>query len=182
MERLIQCDSVEGTWLLIERRSGWFQKLRLSLQPSGSTLSIRSAVLLQSGLSLTVLLVVKAIFSLVPSLVGPLWWRADELRSIPTLELVAIALEYSAGIELAYTLFTEGPDEAVEPVIMGLAAAMLLGFSKLGSIDLLAACGAIAFVIALAGLFLIRHYFVQPDNDDDEKPGNGPNSPAPVKN
>jgi hypothetical protein len=143
---------------------------------------IKIALQFAVGFGLTVLLVVKAIFSLVPSLVGPLWWRADELRSIPTLELVAIALEYSAGIELAYTLFTEGPDEAVEPVIMGLAAAMLLGFSKLGSIDLLAACGAIAFVIALAGLFLIRHYFVQPDNDDDEKPGNGPNSPAPVKN
>ena len=85
---------------------------------------------------------------------------------------MAIALEYSAGIELAYTLFTEGPDEAVEPVIMGLAAAMLLGFSKLGSIDVLAGCGAIAFVLALAGLFLIRHYFVQPDNDDDEKSTN----------
>ena len=124
------------------------------------------------GFGLIFLLVVKAIFSLIPSLVGPLWWRADELRSIPTLELVAIALEYSAGIELAYTLFTEGPDEAVEPVIMGLAAAMLLGFSKLGSIDVLAGCGAIAFVLALAGLFLIRHYFVQPDNDDDEKSTN----------
>jgi hypothetical protein len=36
----------------------------------------------------------------------------------------------------------------------------------LGSIDVLAGCGAIAFVVALAGLFLIRHYFVQPDDDD----------------
>lgn len=55
---------------------------------------------------------------------------------------------------------------------MGLAAAMLLGFSKLGSIDVKDGFGAIAFVIALAGLFLIRHYFVQPDNDDDEKSTN----------
>jgi hypothetical protein len=133
---------------------------------------IKIALQFSVGFGLTCLLVAKVIYSLVPSLKAPLWLRVDELRSIPTLELVAIALEYSAGIELAYTLFTEGPDEAVEPVIMGLAAAMLLGFSKLGSIDVLAGCGAIAFVLALAGLFLIRHYFVQPDNDDDEKSTN----------
>ncbi len=65
---------------------------------------IKIALQFLVGFGLIFLLVVKVIFSLVPSLVGPLWWRADELRSIPTLELVAIALEYSAGIELAYTL------------------------------------------------------------------------------
>jgi hypothetical protein len=82
------------------------------------------------------------------------------LVTLPTLELVGIALAYSSGFELAYTLFTAGPDEAVEPVIMGLAAAMLLGFSKLEKIDLLAGCGAVAFVLALAGLFIVRQRFL----------------------
>ena len=92
---------------------------------------------------------------------------------------MATALAYSAGFELAYTLFTPGPDEAVEPVIMGLAAAMLLGFSKVDRIDVVAGCGAVVFVIALAGLFLVRHYFVPPEDvksenhlksEDDEQP------------
>ena len=131
------------------------------------------------GLGLIILLIGKAIVSLVGGSGWPPWLHANELRSIPTLELVAVALEYSAGIELAYTLFTEGPDEAVEPVIMGLAAAMLLGFSKLGSIDMVAGFGAIAYVIALAGLFLIRHYFVQPDDDDEGKSQNHATSPEP---
>jgi len=127
------------------------------------------------GFGLAVLLLAKLFFTLIP----PSWFkltavpdaapRIQQLVTLPTLELVAIALEYSAGIELAYTLFTEGPDEAVEPVIMGLAAAMLLGFSKLGSIDILAGCAAVAFVIALAGLFLLRHYFVEPE--EEHQPG-----------
>jgi hypothetical protein len=54
-------------------------------------------------------------------------------------------------------------------VIMGLAAAMLLVISKLDRIDVSAACAALIFVIALAGLFLIRHYFVEPEEDDDEE-------------
>jgi hypothetical protein len=63
-------------------------------------------------------------------------------------------------------LFTEGPDEAVEPVIMGLASAMLLGFSKLESINVAAAAGAVILVVALAGLFVVRHYFVEPERDE----------------
>src|SRR2546427_7405484 len=40
------------------------------------------------------------------------------------LSLVGFALAYAAGIELGYMLFTPGPDEAVEPLITGLAAAV----------------------------------------------------------
>lgn len=92
----------------------------------------------------------------------------QQLVDLNTLQLVAKALEYSAGIELAYTLFTEGPDEAVEPVIMGLAAAMLLVISTVDRVDVFAACAALIFVVALAGLFLIRHYFVEPEEEEDD--------------
>jgi hypothetical protein len=54
-------------------------------------------------------------------------------------------------------------------VIMGLAAAMLLVISELDRVDVLAACATLIFVIALAGLFLIRHYFVEPEADDDDQ-------------
>jgi hypothetical protein len=122
------------------------------------------------GIGLALLLLAKLFYLLIQ------WHgaapRIQQLVALPPLELTAIALAYSSGFELAYTLFTAGPDEAVEPVIMGLAAAMLLGFSKLERIDVLAGCGAVVFVIALAGLFFVRQYFlqspdfVQPEDED----------------
>ena len=42
------------------------------------------------------------------------------------LWLISHGLMYSAGIELCYMLFTDGPDEAIHPVILGLASAILL--------------------------------------------------------
>ncbi len=131
--------------------------------PWAKSIKICSQFIIGSGLA--ILLAIKLFFSLSRlscHLIQP-------LVALNTLQLVANALEYSAGIELAYTLFTKGPDEAVEPVIMGLAAAMLLVISKLERIDVFAACAALIFVIALAGLFLIRHYFVEPEEDNDEQ-------------
>jgi hypothetical protein len=36
----------------------------------------------------------------------------------------------SAALDLAYMLFTEGPDEAVQPLIVGIAAAVLISVSE----------------------------------------------------
>jgi hypothetical protein len=124
------------------------------------------------GIGLVLLLLAKPFSTLAP------WHgvalRIQQLVALPTLELVAIALAYSSGFELAYTLFTEGPDEAVEPMIMGLAAAMLLGFSKLERIDVLDGCGAAIFVVALAGLFVVRRVFLKPVDllqpEDEDQP------------
>jgi hypothetical protein len=65
----------------------------------------------------------------------------------------------SAGIELAYMLFTPGPDEAVEPLILGLASAALLTASKdsLGVPD--AAVIGIA-CLAMALLFYVRKKYI----------------------
>jgi len=43
------------------------------------------------------------------------------IHSLPVLEIVSTALAYSTGIELAYMLFTPGPDEAIEPLISPVA-------------------------------------------------------------
>ncbi|AFJ98430.1 hypothetical protein QMS71_07815 [Cronobacter sakazakii] len=43
-----------------------------------------------------------------------------------TLKYVASALAISCGIQLAYMLVTEGPDEAVEPIMLGVASGILL--------------------------------------------------------
>jgi hypothetical protein len=42
------------------------------------------------------------------------------------LRTVGEALAFSAAIDLAYMLFTPGPDEAVEPVIVGIAATVMI--------------------------------------------------------
>ncbi len=51
-----------------------------------------------------------------------------------TLVYVANALAISCGIQLAYMLVTEGPDEAVEPIMLGVASTVLLILSG-GGLD-----------------------------------------------
>lgn len=48
--------------------------------------------------------------------------------------IIGLALVVAAAVELAYTLFTDGPDEALDPLMLGLSAALLL---QLGSADAL---------------------------------------------
>jgi hypothetical protein len=87
----------------------------------------------------------------------------EQVYSRPTLDIVGLSLGYSSALELAYALFTEGPDEAVEPLIMGLAAALLVVVSEIPPIDLIRSIGVALLVTALAGLFLIRRFFIQPE-------------------
>jgi hypothetical protein len=46
------------------------------------------------------------------------------------LEIVGKGLMVSAAIELAYMLFTDGPDEALNPLILGLSSAALITASR----------------------------------------------------
>jgi hypothetical protein len=98
----------------------------------------------------------------VPLLAGQVYGR-------PTLQIVGLALAYSSALELAYALFTHGPDEAVEPLIMGLAAAILLVVSGIETIDLLRSAGVLLLVVALAGLFVVRQFFIV--SDETRHPG-----------
>lgn len=86
----------------------------------------------------------------------------EQVYHRPTLDIVGLALGYSSALELAYALFTEGPDEAVEPLIMGLAAALLVVVSEIPPLDMVRAIGVALLVAALAGLFLIRRVFIVP--------------------
>lgn len=88
----------------------------------------------------------------------------DVLFNLPTLEIIGRALAYAAVVELAYMLFTPGPDEAVSPLITGLASALLLSISKIdystSTVDLNRTKEVTTYVIVLAGLFLIKQVFV----------------------
>ena len=83
------------------------------------------------------------------------------------LKTVAFGLGISAGIEMAYMLFTPGPDEAVEPVILSLAATILYALSVI-NLDkpepnsLLGFAVLIAVLVASIGfLFYIKEKFIK---------------------
>lgn len=104
----------------------------------------------------------------------------EQVYARPTLEIVGLALAYSSALELAYALFTRGPDEAVEPLIMGLAAAILVVVSGIKTIDLIRSTGVTLLVVALAGLFVIRQFFiVHGGRWWDRTPGEQSQAPGP---
>jgi hypothetical protein len=73
-----------------------------------------------------------------------------------TFHLIADALAAAALIELAYTLFTPGPDEALNPIMLGLAAALLLQIARVDELDPQEAGAALLYVLGLGGLFGLK--------------------------
>ncbi|MEG0233190.1 MAG: hypothetical protein RR970_02355 [Hafnia sp.] len=55
----------------------------------------------------------------------------EHMKGIKTLQYVGSALAVSCGVQLAYMLITEGPDEAVEPIMLGVASTILLILSAI---------------------------------------------------
>lgn len=78
------------------------------------------------------------------------------------LRTVAIGLALAAVVELTYTLFTDGPDEALDPLILGLSSFLLLKISdpKTG-LTLNNAGTIILFIVALGALFIVREFFIE---------------------
>ena len=81
------------------------------------------------------------------------------------LTIIGDALLYSSAIELAYTLFTPGPDEAVEPLITGLAAVILIGIAQIDYDKVILTDEIMrniaVFVIILVVFFIIRKYLLK---------------------
>ncbi|MGB0895214.1 MAG: hypothetical protein ACPGUD_12470 [Parashewanella sp.] len=89
--------------------------------------------------------------------------KSNQIDLKYSLQVVSYGLGISAGIEMAYMLFTPGPDEAVEPIILGLASTFLY---VLSSLDLeksnLIHFSIILFTIGIliGGLFFIKDKYV----------------------
>ncbi|SRR6266436_1068161 len=83
------------------------------------------------------------------------------LLTTQTLGIVGVALIFSTVFELAYTLFTPGPDEAVDPLITGLAAVILLVISNITQITFDIAGGVALLVLALVVLFILKYFFIE---------------------
>jgi hypothetical protein len=78
------------------------------------------------------------------------------------LSAIGIALAAAAVVQLAYTLFTEGPDEALDPLMLGLAAALLLLVGGLDAgVTLGRAAALLLLGILLSGLFATRLFLAE---------------------
>ena len=88
------------------------------------------------------------------------------LSTVIVIHVIAYALAVAAAIELAYTLFTPGPDEALDPLTLGLSSGLLLLITTDTSKELTVAMkfsGILLGVLALGILFLIRRYLLSKD-------------------
>jgi hypothetical protein len=73
---------------------------------------------------------------------------------------IAAALAVSAAIELAYTLFTPGPDEVIDPLMLGISSGLLIISSKLHDAPVPLGAALLFGVVGLGGLFVLRRRFI----------------------
>jgi hypothetical protein len=86
---------------------------------------------------------------------------ADSRISEHVFTTIGLALAVATAIELAYTLYSDGPDEALNPVMLGLAAALLIQLGQVERFELKQAAAAALYVAALAALFAVRRYLAE---------------------
>jgi hypothetical protein len=77
--------------------------------------------------------------------------------------IITAGLAAAAAVELAYTLFTPGPDEALDPLMLGLSAGILLLVTRPDVPVAWQFLGTVLGVLALGLLFLIRRQFLKSD-------------------
>lgn len=95
---------------------------------------------------------------------------ASKLYARDFLLIIGGSLLVSSAIELGYMLFTPGPDEAIDPLILSITASALITLSEveaklLGSQYLMDAVIILLFSISLTLLFYLRWKCSQWFND-----------------
>jgi len=77
------------------------------------------------------------------------------------LTLAGGGLALSAVVELAYTFFTRGPDEALDPLILGISSFALINISRHDpSLTTAHAIPVALLAVALTLLFLVRRFLL----------------------
>jgi hypothetical protein len=86
------------------------------------------------------------------------------------LDGIGVGLAAAAVVELTYTLFTEGPDEALDPLMLGVSAAILI---QLGGMRLPVSFGQagalLALGVLLAVLFATKLMLTERHDKEDPK-------------
>ena len=91
----------------------------------------------------------------------------NAIQCTPTLELMAYGLALSAGLDLAYRLFSGSARQVVTPLILGIGAGLLKVIAALepATVSWQVAFAILALGIALVGVFFIRERFMETDQD-----------------
>jgi hypothetical protein len=84
------------------------------------------------------------------------WKSATDL----SIGIITAALSAAGAVELAYTLYTPGPDEALDPLMLGLSAGILLVITRSDIAVGWQFTGVILGIISLWALFRIRQQFI----------------------
>jgi hypothetical protein len=92
----------------------------------------------------------------------------SEFLNQEILQIVGECLALSAGVDLAYMLLTPGPDEAIEPLILGLASAILFSISSIEKPDVNLALEIGLYVLVLAVLFMMKALFIEDDQGNSQ--------------
>ena len=116
---------------------------------------IKTILQMLIGLAIGLYLIV-FVFQFAINIKDANWAISEDFAPQLPLALVGYGLAVSAGIELAYMLFTKGPDEAIDPLILGLSATALIVLSQLEAASWQAALFVPAIVASIAGLFWVK--------------------------
>jgi DNA-binding XRE family transcriptional regulator len=91
------------------------------------------------------------------------------------LRLVGYGLAVSAAVELAYTFFTKGPDEALDPLILGVSSFTLIALSRIdpprletGDTIPISLLALVILLLFLARRFLLEVETVTPQHQDSD--------------
>jgi hypothetical protein len=115
------------------------------------------AKFVKSGLQMVIGLV--AVLAIAAHIVFSVDKIADAGSAL--LSDVGIALAAAAVVELAYTLFTPGPDEALNPLMLGVSSGMLLELNSSEGSSVTSALVLLILGVVLGGLFLVRLLLVE---------------------
>ena len=84
---------------------------------------------------------------------------------------IGVGLAAAATLELAYTLFTSGPDEALDPLMLAVAAALLVQIARIEDMPSIGQVTALLLQgLLLALLFATRLMLVERNVDEPSRP------------
>ncbi|OAG73495.1 hypothetical protein A0J51_00963 [Gluconobacter japonicus] len=89
-----------------------------------------------------------------------------------TLSIIGDGLALSAGVDLAYMLFTPGPDEVIAPLLTALSATIVLIISNDEKLDLNLIIGVFVLILGMILLLLTGFLTGLIDTPDENKKNN----------
>lgn len=92
--------------------------------------------------------------------------------NINVFAFTAAALGLSAGVELGYMLFTDGPDEAISPLMLSIASAAFYSISKNSENNWVLGVYAISLLILMYCMKKYKEWGLDKDQSDQETQNN----------